>query len=151
QVQWFLRPRILAVPGVAQVTLYGGEVRQFQVQVQPDLLNAHHLTITDVLEATRQASGIRGAGFLENLNQRVNLRVEGQVRSATELGDTVIVSSAGTPVRLRDVATVVDGPEPKFGDAAINGIPGVVLIVYKQFEGDTPAITRRVEQELDKL
>jgi CzcA family heavy metal efflux pump len=151
RVQWTIRPRILAVRGVAQVTLFGGEVRQFQVQVHPDALAARQLTLTDVLEATRQASGIRGAGFLENPSQRLTLRVEGQIQSAAELGETVLLAGEGTPVRLRDVAHVTEGAEPKFGDASINGQPGVLLIAYKQFEGDTVEITRRLEGELNKL
>jgi CzcA family heavy metal efflux pump len=151
RVQWTIRPRLLAVKGVAQVTLFGGEVRQFQVQVHLNALAARHLTLTDVLDATRQASGIRGAGFLENANQRLSLRVEGQVRSAAELGDTVVAAGETTPVRLRDVANVVEGAEPKFGDASINGQPGVILIAYKQFDGDTIEITRRLEAELDRM
>jgi Cu/Ag efflux pump CusA len=149
--QWAVRPRLLAVRGVAQVTIFGGEVRQFQVQVDPAALAAHGLTVSDVLDATRQASGVRGAGFLENDRQRSVLRVEGQVRSAAELGRTAVTAAAGTPVLLRDVARVVEGPEPKFGDAAINGGPGVVLIVYKQFDADTLEVTRRVEAELARL
>jgi CzcA family heavy metal efflux pump len=146
-----IRPRLLAVQGVAQVVLFGGEVRQFQVQVHPDYLAAHRLTLTDLLEATRQATGVRGAGFLENANQRLNLRVEAQIHSAHELGQTVVAISEGVPVRLRDVAFVAEGPEPKFGDASINGQRGVILAVYKQLGGDTPATTRRVEAELDRL
>jgi CzcA family heavy metal efflux pump len=151
RVQWTIRPRILAVRGVAQVTLFGGEVRQFQVQVHPDALAARNLTLTDVIEATRQASGVQGAGFLENASQRLTVRVEGQVRSTAELGDTVIVAGEGTPVRLLDVAVVTEGAEPKFGDASINGKPGVILIAYKQFDGDTIEITRRLEGDLEKL
>jgi CzcA family heavy metal efflux pump len=151
RVQWVVRPRLLAVRGVAQVTLFGGEVRQFQVQVHPAALAARNLTLTDVLEATRQASGIRGAGFVEDASQRLTLRVEGQVGSAAALGATAIASAEGTPVRLRDVARVTEGAEPKFGDAAIDGQPGVVLIAYKQFDGDTVSITRQLEAELDGL
>ncbi len=152
-VQWTIRPRILAVRGVAQVTLYGGDVRQLQVQVDPDLLNAHNLTLTDVLDATRQATGVRGAGFQENenSNQRLLLRVEAQVSTAAQLGETVITSSEGTPVRLRDVARVLDAGAPKFGAAAINGEPGVSLVVYRQYSGDTLDITRRVEAELEAI
>src|SRR5207248_3767567 len=95
-VQWTVRPRLLGVRGVAQVTLFGGQVRQFQVQVFPDQLEARKLTVSDVLDAARQASGIRGAGFLENANQRLPLRVEGQVRSAAELGETVVASAEGS-------------------------------------------------------
>jgi CzcA family heavy metal efflux pump len=151
RVQWGVRPRVLAVPGVAQVTLYGGDVRQFQVQVHPEALAAHHLTLTDVLDATRQASGIQGAGFLENDNQRVTLRVDGQVRSAAALGETAIASSEGTPAMLKDVASVRDGAEPKFGDGSVNGTPGVILIAYKQIDGDTAEITRRLEAELERM
>jgi CzcA family heavy metal efflux pump len=151
RVQWLVRPRLLAVRGVAQVTLFGGDVRQFQVQVQPDFLAAHQLTIHDVLDATRQASGVRGAGFLENANQRLTLRVEAQVHTAVELGETVIVKTAGAPVRLRDVALVVEAAEPKFGDAHIDGVPGMLLIVHKQVGSDTLDVTRRVEQELARL
>src|SRR6516225_7843740 len=109
RVQWTIRPKILAVRGVAQVTLFGGEVRQFQVQVHPDALAARHLTLTDVVEATRQASGIRGAGFLENPSQRLTLRVEAQIHSAEDLGQTVVSAGEATPVRLRDVAEVTEG------------------------------------------
>ena len=99
----------------------------------------------------RQASGIRGAGFLENDSQRINLRSEGQVQSAEELGESVIVALGGSPVRLKDVATVVEGPEPKFGDAQIDGTEGVVLTAYRQLEADTLDVTRRLEAELEKL
>ena len=151
RIQWVVRPRLLAVAGVAEVTLFGGGVRQFQVQVNPDALNAHHLTLTDVMEATRQATGVRGAGFQENDNQRLVVRAEGQIYSATELGETLVATSAGTPVHLRDVARVVEGPEPKFGDALIDGKPGVALLAYRQFTGDTLEVTQALEAELEKL
>lgn len=151
RVQWVIRPRLLAVRGVAQVTLFGGEVRQFQVQVDPDRLTAHRLTVTDVLEATRQATAVRGAGFLENENQRLVIRTEGQVSSPEQLGETVISRSRGTPIRLRELATIVEGSEPKFGDALVNGQPGVALLAYKQFGSDTLRVTQNLEAELELL
>ncbi|HZW33515.1 MAG TPA: efflux RND transporter permease subunit [Isosphaeraceae bacterium] len=150
-VQWNLRPRLLAIRGVAQVTLYGGGIREFQVQVDPERLIAHGLTLTDILETARQATGVRGAGFQENDHQRSIVRVDAQVRSAAELGAAVVTTSGGNPVRLRDVARVVEAPEPKFGDAAIDGRPGVTLGVFKQYGGDTPETTRRVEAELGRM
>jgi Cu/Ag efflux pump CusA len=150
KVQWLIRPRLL-IPGVAQITVMGGEVRQYQVHVNPETLAARQLTMTDVLDAVRQSSGIRGAGFVENDNQRINLRSEGQVLKIDELGEAVVTTVAGSPVRLRDVAQVVEGPEPKFGDALIDGQPGVVLTVYRQLEADTLDVTDRLEAELEKL
>ena len=149
--QWTLRPRLLAVPGVAQVTLFGGGVREFQVLVDPDRLIAHGLTLTEILDAARRATGVRGAGFQEDAQQRSIVRVEARARSADDLGAAVVSTSNGSPIRLRDVARVVDAPEPKLGDAAIDGVPGVTLDIFKQFGGDTPATTRRVEDELDRL
>ena len=73
------------------------------------------------------------------------------MRSADELAEAVVTTSQGTPVRLRDVARVVEAPEPKFGDAAINGQPGVTLDIFKQYGGDTLETTRRVTAELDRL
>lgn len=151
-IQWEVRPRLLAVRGIAEVTLFGGGVRQFQVQVNPDVLAAHHLTLTDVLEAARQATGVRGAGFQENNNQRLVVRAEGQIHSADELAETLVTTtSAGTPVRLRDVAQVREGPEPKFGDTLIDGKPGMALLAYKQFNSDTLEVTHALEAELEKL
>jgi CzcA family heavy metal efflux pump len=149
--QWTLRPRLLAIPGVAQVTLFGGGVREFQVQIDPERLFAHGLTLTDILGAARQATGVRGAGFQENDQQRSIVRVEAQVRSAAELGAAVVTTSGGNPVWLRDVARVIEAPEPKFGDASIDGRAGVTLNIFKQFGGDTLETTRRVEAELDRL
>src|SRR5438105_926744 len=150
RVRWLIRPRLL-VPGVAQVTITGGEVRQYRVHVSAEALAARQLTMTDVLDSVRQASGIRAAGFIENDQQRVNLRSEGQALTVAELGETVIANLTGSPVRLREVAQVIDGPEPKFGDAQIDGVPGVVLTAYRQLEADTLATTRRLEGELEKL
>ncbi len=150
RAQWLVRPRLL-LSGVAQVTIFGGDVRQLQVRVDPDALAARQLTLTDVLDAARQATGIRGAGFIENDRQRINLRSEGQAPTAAELGETVVALSGGSPVKLKDVGTVVEGAEPKFGDALIDGRPGVVLIAYRQLEADTLDVTRRLEAELARL
>ncbi len=136
---------------MAQVTLFGGGVREFQVQVHPDSLVAHGLTLTDILDAARQATGVPGAGFQENDHQRSIVRVEAQVRSAAALGEAVVTTSGGNPVRLRDVARVAEAPEPKFGDASIDGRAGVTLNIFKQYGGDTLVTTRRVEAELDRL
>ena len=151
RVQWLIRPRLL-LPGVAQITIMGGEVRQYQVHVNPEALAARQLTVTDVVDAVRQSTGIRGRWrFMENQSQRINLRTEGQVVNIDELGESVVTTVGGAPVRLKDVANVIEGPEPKFGDAQIDGQPAVVLTAYRQLEGDTLDVTRRLEAELDKL
>ena len=75
---WTLRPQLLGVPSVASVSVFGGQVRQLQIQVRPDRLVAYGLGIDDVVDAARKATGVRGAGFIETPNQRVVVRTEGQ-------------------------------------------------------------------------
>src|SRR5262249_36354846 len=74
-----------------------------------------------------------------------------QVRNAKDLGNSLVATVAGSSVKLKEVAEVKEGPEPKFGDALIDGKPGVTLVAYRQIEADTLEVTRRVEKELDKL
>ena len=150
KAQWLVRPRML-IPGVSQVTILGGSVRQYQAHVKPEALAARKLTMTEVLDAVRQSTGIRGAGFIENDNQRINLRSEGQLRNIDELANTAVTAVEGTPVRLKEIADVKEGEEPKFGDALIDGKQGVVLTAYRQLEADTLDVTRRLEAELEKL
>jgi len=148
---WTLRPRLLAVPGVAKVAVFGGEVRQIQVQVHPERLLRFNLGVNEILDATRRATGVRGAGFIETENQRIVLQTEGQSMSAEEIAQTVLLSHDGMIVRLADVADVVDGPEPPIGAAAINGQPGVSLVVSQQYGSNTLEITRRLEEALEDL
>ncbi len=149
---WTLKPRLLAVSGVAQCSIFGGEVRQWQVQVHPDLLVAHNVALTDVLAAARLASGVRGAGFIDTPNQRIVLQSDGQTLTVEALGNIVIAASpGGVPVRLRDVATVAQGAEPKFGDTLIMGGPGVLLTMLSQYGSNTMDVTKELEKALDDL
>src|SRR5438045_2652411 len=75
---WTVRPRMLSVPGVARCIVFGGEVRQLQIQVLPERLLGYNLSISDVLAAARVSTGVLGAGFVETKNQRITLQTEGQ-------------------------------------------------------------------------
>src|SRR6267154_1258949 len=125
-VDWTLKPRLLAVPGVAHANIFGGEVEQLQVQVLPEKLAAFDLTMTDILEAAKSATGVRGAGFIETPGQRVVIQTSGQMFTPEELGE-VVVRKGSPVVRMRDVAKVVLGAEPKFGGTIIMGKPGVLI------------------------
>jgi len=149
---WTLKPRLLAVSGVAHCNIFGGEVRQWQIQLHPDLLVAHNVALTDVLAAARLASGVRGAGFIENANQRILIQTEGQATTAASLGNIVVVATpGGAPVRLSDIATVAEGAQPKFGDALIQGRPGVLLTLLSQYGANTMEATEALEAALDEL
>ncbi len=148
---WTLRPRLLGVSGVGKVEVFGGDVRQLQIQVKPDQLIARGLAIDDVLAASRRSTGVRGAGFVENTNQRIVIRTEGQSLTPDELGEVVVAHRDGLSVRLKDVATVADGTEPKFGEAQIMGHRGVILLVSGQYGANTLQVTEAVERALEEL
>ena len=148
---WTLRPRLLGVPGVAKAVVFGGEVRQLQIQVQPDRLAAYDLSINDVLSAARASTGVRGAGFVENAAQRILLQTQGQALTPTDLGEVTLVHHNGITVRMKDVARVEDAPEPKVGDAAIDGKPGVMIMISSQYGANTLEVTAALEKALDEL
>jgi len=148
---WVVRLRLLGVAGVARVETFGGEVRQLQIQFKPARLLAYDLSIDDVVNAARTATGVRGAGFIENENQRITFRTKGQSVSPESLSEVVLTHRNGVSIRLKDVAAVVEGAEPKLGDGLVNGKPGLVLMVHSQYGANTLEVTRGIEQALDAL
>ena len=148
---WTVRPRLLSVPGVAATKVFGGEVRQLQIQVRPDRLRAFGISVQEVSAAASAATGVRGAGFVETPAQRLVLQTEGQSLTAAQLGEVVVTQCDGRSIRLKDVANVVEAAEPKFGDAIINGQPGVLMTTSSQYGANTMEVTRGVEAALDEL
>ncbi len=148
---WTVRLRLLAVPGVAKVSVFGGDVRQLQVQIEPDRLIRFGLSVDDLVAAARGATGVLGAGAVDTANQRLVLRTEGQALTPAELASTVVATRDGAVVRLGDVARVVDGAEPPVGAASIMGKPGVMLMVSAQYRANTLEVTREVDRALAEL
>ena len=159
--RWTVRPRLMAVPGVANVAIWGQRDRQLQVLVDPDRLRANGVTLQDVVTSTRDAVSVTAGGFVEGPNQRMAVTHVAPVKTSEDLGLMAIgprqgaAPAPGTPVptvrRLADVADVIDGFQPPIGDAVINGGPGLLLIVEKQPEGNTLQVTRDVEAALAGL
>src|SRR5712691_10159793 len=148
---WTLRPRLLAVPGVAKVSIYGGEERELQIQIDPARLLAHGVSIDDVLSAARASTGVRGAGFVETRNQRIVIQTEGQSITPDELGEAVLSRQNGTSIRLKDVAQVLWAPAPAIGGALIMGRSGVILMVSTQYGANVLQVTAGVDQALKDL
>ena len=148
---WTLRPRLLAVPGVARISVFGGEVRQLQIQLDPERLRALGLAVDDVVAAARQATGVRGAGFIEGVNQRLVIFTEGQLLTPALLAGAAVRERGGAVLRLGDLGRVVEGAEPPVGAAAVEGKPGVVVIVSGQLGANTREVTAAVERALDDL
>lgn len=148
---WTLKPRLLSVPGVAACRVFGGQIRQLQIQVRPDRLRAYDLALADVLAAARVSTGVTGAGFIETSNQRITIQTEGQALTPAVLGEVVVTHANGVSVRLKDVADVVEGGAPKFGDTIIMGRPGVLMTMASQFGTNTMEVTTTLEKALDEM
>jgi CzcA family heavy metal efflux pump len=145
---WTLRQRLLAVPGVAQVAVMGGGVRQYQVHVDPRKLLAYGLTLDDVERAAAHAQGNATGGFLDRKSQEYLVRVIARSASVDDLADTVVGWRDHVAIRLKQVADVRLGTAVKRGDAGVNGRPAVILAVQKQPGTSTVALTRAVERVL---
>jgi Cu/Ag efflux pump CusA len=149
--KWTIRPRLMAVPGVANVAIWGQRDRQFQILVDPDRLRTHDVTLDAVIRAASDASSLAGGGFVDTPNQRLAIRHLSAVRSTQDLASIVIDTRGGSTLRLGDVTTVTEGFPPPIGDAVINDGPGLLLIVEKQPWGNTLDVTRNVEAALNAL
>lgn len=148
---WTIRRRLMAVPGVAKIAVFGGDVKQLQIQVQPDRLIRYNLSMEDVLAAAKRATAVRGAGFIDNGNQRIVLQSTGQSLTPEQLGNTVLVYRNGFPLMLGDVARVVEAPEPPIGAGSIMGSPGVILVVSAQYGANTIEVTGKLDRAIAEL
>ena len=148
---WTLKPRLLSVPGVAKCSVFGGEVRQLQIQVRPERLLAYGLALSDVLAAARVSTAVMGAGYVETSNQRITIQTEGQALTPEVLREVVVAHTNSFSVRLKDVARVMEGAEPKFGDTVIMGRWGVLLTMSSQYGANTMEVTQALEAALDEM
>src|SRR5579859_6655870 len=148
---WTVKPRLLSVPGVARCIVFGGQVRQLQIQVLPDRLAAYNVSISDVLTAARASTAVMGAGFVENANQRILIQTEGEALTPEVLGQVEVTHVGGRSVRLKDVANVQEGAEPRFGDALVQGKPCVFMAMSSQYGANTIEATYAVEAALDEM
>jgi len=148
---WRVRLRLLAAPGVGEVLVYGGDVRSIRIQVRPQDLVRFRIGLNDVLAAGRRATGVRGSGFIDTVNQRIALQTEGQAVTPEAVARTVLINEGGASVVLGDVADVVAGPEPAISAALIDGKPGVLMMVGAQYGANTVDVTAGVEAALAEL
>jgi CzcA family heavy metal efflux pump len=149
--KWTVRPRLVSITGVANVAIWGQRDRQLQVLVNPDRLRAHDLSIDDVVRAAGEGVSLQAGGFLDTPNQRLAVTHTSAVRTTSDLESIVVAQRNGTALRIGDVATVVEGSPPPIGDAIINNVPGLLLIVEKRLGANTLQVTRDVEAALRDL
>lgn len=150
-VNWQVKNRLLAVPGVSNIVIFGGDERQYQVLVDPDKLKAFNVTLTDVAKAAQAASSNAPGGFLITPDQETLVRGVGRIESIEQLKKSVIKAKNGTPILLEQVADVQIGAALKRGDGSFGGKPAVILTVNKQPTADTPKVTKAVEAAIAEI
>jgi Cu/Ag efflux pump CusA len=152
--RWKIKPRLMGVPGVANVAIYGQRDRQLQVQVDPKKLRAEHVTLTQLIETAGnalwvspltfvEASTPGTGGFFESANQRLSVQHISPISTPRQLA-AVPVQDSGK-LRLGDVASVIEDHQPLIGDAVSNGPPSLFLVIEKFPGADTLKVTRDVE------
>ena len=149
--KWTIRPRLMAIPGVANVAIWGEYDREFHVLVHPDRLAANGVTLNEVEAAVRKATAVGAGGFVDTPIQRLPVRHANAVSKPDDIKAAVGVFRNGSPVTLGDVADVKIGSPPPIGDAIINDGPGIMLIVEKQPWANTLEVTREVEAAMESL
>jgi HME family heavy-metal exporter len=148
---WVLRPRLMAIPGVAQVIPIGGQVRQFQVQPNTRRMAELGLSILQIEDALRGYSANTSGGFLESNNREYLIRHIGRTSSLEDLKNIAVSNRNGQAILLRQVADITFAPAVKRGDAGYEGGPAVILGVQKQPSADTVALTKKIESAIAEL
>ncbi len=149
---WTVRPKLLTVPGVASVTILGGQIQEYQIKVDPVKLANMQMTITELEEKLGSIVDNKSGGFIATDTLEYPIRVIGRSADLDVLGSTVIAEHEGTLIYLRDVAQIRKASQvaPR-GDASINGKPGVLLSITKQPGVNTVELTERIEVALEEL
>ncbi|MCE9567252.1 MAG: efflux RND transporter permease subunit [Planctomycetes bacterium] len=150
-VLWTVRPKLMAVPGVANVAIWGQRDKQYQVLVNPARLRANGVSLDAVTSASREAVALEGGGLIDTPNQRIAIRHIPAIRDVSDLRGALVDVGSGAPIPLGKVADVEFGSPPPIGDAVINDGPGLLLIVEKQPESNTLELTHRVEAAIEEL
>ena len=148
---WVMRPRLLTIPGIAQVIAIGGEVKQYRVELKPDQLKALGVEREKLDAALKDFGANTSGGFLESQGREYLIRHIGRTTRIEDLQNLVVAVKNGQPILLKQVATVLLAPAIKRGDAGYNGKPAVVLSVQKQPSADSVTLTRSVEKAMTEL
>ncbi|MGH9463661.1 MAG: efflux RND transporter permease subunit [Vicinamibacteria bacterium] len=149
--RWTIRPRLNAIPGVANVAIWGEQVRQIQALVDPVRLRANEVSLAQVVGAAQEALYIGAGGFVDTPNQRLAIFHTQAIESPQDLAEVPLALRGGGVLTIGDVAEVVEGHAQMIGDAVINDGPGLLLIVEKQPWGNTFEVTERVENALESM
>jgi Cu/Ag efflux pump CusA len=160
--RWQIRPRLMSIPGVANVSVWGMRDRQLQVQVDPGRLQSRKVTLTQLIESTGnalwvsplsfvEASTPGTGGFVETPNQRLGVQHIQPITTPDQLANVAVEGTQAPTLRIGDVAKVTEDHQPLIGDASLDGAPSLMLVVERFPDANTAQVTRDVDEALDAM
>lgn len=149
--EWVIKPAILATGGVSQVTIIGGDYKQYQILADPQRMNKYGISIDDLEAVGKTLSTNSTGGVVRDFGNEFALRGMGRSTDLEELGSTLVKTVNGKPIVLSDVADVVIGSAVKMGYASQNGQPAIILSVSKQPNINTLNVTEKIEENLENI
>jgi heavy metal efflux system protein len=145
---WIIKPQLRNVKGVTEINSIGGFSKEYQVAPNPEKLHSHGLTLADVVSALERNNENVGAGYIERRGEQYLIRAPGQVRSMEDVGNIVVSTAAGLPIRIRDVADVLLGRELRTGAATENGKEVVLGTVFMLIGENSRTVSQAVDSKM---
>ncbi|MEA3443591.1 MAG: efflux RND transporter permease subunit [Bacteroidota bacterium] len=149
--EWNIRPRLLSVGGVAQVTISGGDFKEFQILADPLKMKFHDVSFSELIEVCKLSNENVSGGFINEYGQEYIIRGMGRSSKPSEIGNNIVKMDNGHPVKVSDVATVKIGSSPKIGDSSYRGKPAVLMTITKQPNINTLTLSELVKSALEDL
>lgn len=148
---WNIRPLLLSIGGVAQVTIIGGDLKQYQINADPDKLRFYNISFFDLVEACDGFNENVPGGYINQFGNQYIIRGLGRTNDIEELGNSVVGMHGDVPVKISDVALVEIGVAPKLGDASYRGKSAIVFNITKQPDINTIELSDKVKEALESL
>ncbi|MGE1175017.1 CusA/CzcA family heavy metal efflux RND transporter [Pseudomonas sp. BW7P1] len=148
---WVIKPQLRNVPGVAEINTIGGFAKEYQIAPDPKKLAAYRLTLTDLVTALERNNANVGAGYIERSGEQLLIRAPGQVASTEDIANIVMANVDGTPIRIRNVATVDIGRELRSGAATENGREVVLGTVFMLIGENSRTVSQAVAARLEQI
>lgn len=149
--EWNIRPVLLSIGGVSQVTVIGGEYKQYQIQASPQKMSYYNVSLNELIETSKNINQNASGGFLNEYYQEYIIRGIGRTNDISQMGNSVIKVVNGFPVKIQDVADIKIESAVKIGDATVKGEPAVILAIQKQPAINTLELTKKIDESLSEL
>ncbi|MFH1935934.1 MAG: efflux RND transporter permease subunit, partial [Bacteroidota bacterium] len=148
---WKLRPALLGLGGIAQVTVIGGELKQYQVEADPYLMYLYGVSLNELYGACDDINANAPGGIINQYGNEYVVTGIGRSGNVEDMGESVVKSYGDTIVLIKDVATIKIVPAPKLGDGSLNAKPAVLLSITKQPDINTVDLTHRIDVTMEQI